>query len=147
MYKMNLIYPYRSGSFLVIYITSDAMRRHCVIALLTFIMIFIVIVIWWPTKKKGSVQNWNQNENVVVISMGIIMACKYQNNIFHPLTVQCICCLYAVYLLFSYSQWGRIVLQVQWNLSITTTFKMQFITCDLFSNAFKWRLKEPIYTC
>ena len=27
-------------------------------------------------------------------------------------------------------------LQVQWNLSVTTTSMMKFITCDLFSNVF-----------
>ena len=36
---------------------------------------------------------------------------------------------------------------IQWNLSITTNSKIKFITCDLFSNVFWWRLKEPIYTC
>ena len=36
---------------------------------------------------------------------------------------------------------------IQWNLSITNTSKIKFITCDLFSNVFWWRLKEPIYTC
>ena len=38
-------------------------------------------------------------------------------------------------------------IQVQWNLSVTTTFIIKFITCDLFSNVFKWRLKVPIYSC
>ena len=25
--------------------------------------------------------------------------------------------------------------------------KIYFITCDLFSNVFRWRLKIPIYSC
>ena len=28
------------------------------------------------------------------------------------------------------------VIMIQWNLSITTTFIIKFITCDLFSNVF-----------
>ena len=36
---------------------------------------------------------------------------------------------------------------VQWNLSVTTTSIIKSITCYLFSNMFKWRLKIPIYTC
>ena len=36
--------------------------------------------------------------------------------------------------------------QVQWNLSVTTTSLMKFITCDSFSNVFYWRLKVPIYS-
>ena len=35
---------------------------------------------------------------------------------------------------------------VQWNLSVTTTFMITFIACDLFSNVFQWRLKVPIYS-
>ena len=38
-------------------------------------------------------------------------------------------------------------LVVQWNLSVTTTFMITFIACDLFSNVFQWRLKVPIYSC
>ena len=37
--------------------------------------------------------------------------------------------------------------KLQWNMSITTTSKIKFITCDLFSNVFWWRLNEPILTC
>ena len=36
---------------------------------------------------------------------------------------------------------------LQWNLSVTTTFILKFITCDLFSNVFYWRLVVPIYSC
>ena len=33
--------------------------------------------------------------------------------------------------------WAAVlVIYVQWNLSITTTSKIKFITCDLFSNVF-----------
>ena len=30
----------------------------------------------------------------------------------------------------------ELYLMIQWNLSITTTFIIRFITCDLFSNVF-----------
>ena len=36
---------------------------------------------------------------------------------------------------------------VQWNLSVTITSIIKFITNDIFSNVFKWRLKVPIYSC
>ena len=36
---------------------------------------------------------------------------------------------------------------VQWNLSVTTTSIIKFITCDLFSNVFLWWLKVPIFSC
>ena len=36
---------------------------------------------------------------------------------------------------------------IQWNLSATTTSIIKCITCDLFSNVFKWRLKVTIYSC
>ena len=39
------------------------------------------------------------------------------------------------------------VMLLQCNLSVTTTSIMKFITCDLFSNVFWWRLKVPIYSC
>ena len=38
-------------------------------------------------------------------------------------------------------------LPIQGNLSVTTTSIIKFITCDLFSNVFLWRLKVPIYSC
>ena len=37
--------------------------------------------------------------------------------------------------------------QIQWNLFVTTISKIKVITCDLFSNVFEWRLKEPSYSC
>ena len=37
-------------------------------------------------------------------------------------------------------------MRIQWNLSVTTTFIIKFITCDLFSNVFNWRLMVPIYS-
>ena len=37
--------------------------------------------------------------------------------------------------------------EVQWNLSVTTTSMIRFLTCDQFSNVFYWRLKVPIYSC
>ena len=37
--------------------------------------------------------------------------------------------------------------QLQWNLSETTTSMIQFITCDLFSIVFNWKLNVPIYSC
>ena len=37
-------------------------------------------------------------------------------------------------------------MRIQWNLSVTTTFIIKFITCDLFSNVFNWRLMLPIYS-
>ena len=36
--------------------------------------------------------------------------------------------------------------QPQWNLSVTTTSIIKYITCDLFSNVFQWRLKVSIYS-
>ena len=36
---------------------------------------------------------------------------------------------------------------IQWNLSVTTTSIIKFITCDLFSNVFKWWLNVPTYAC
>ena len=45
-------------------------------------------------------------------------------------------------------QWKSYLLYVikEWNLSVTTTSIIKFITCDLFSNVFQWRLKVPIYS-
>ena len=37
--------------------------------------------------------------------------------------------------------------QIQWNLSVTTTSIIIFTTCNLFSNVFQWRPKVPIYPC
>ena len=37
-------------------------------------------------------------------------------------------------------------MEIQWNLSVTTTSIINFITPDLFSNVFLWRLKVPIYS-
>ena len=31
---------------------------------------------------------------------------------------------------------GTTDMEIQWNLSVTTTFMIKFITCDLFSNVF-----------
>ena len=36
---------------------------------------------------------------------------------------------------------------IQLNLSVTTTSLIKFITCDLFSDVFEWRLEVPIYSC
>ena len=36
---------------------------------------------------------------------------------------------------------------IQWNLSVTTNSIIKFITRDLVSNVFSWRLKLTIYTC
>ena len=36
----------------------------------------------------------------------------------------------------SRGNWNVSTQEIQWNLSITTTFKIKFITCDLFSNVF-----------
>ena len=36
---------------------------------------------------------------------------------------------------------------MQWNLSVTTTSTIRFITCDLFSSVFEWILKVSIYSC
>ena len=40
-----------------------------------------------------------------------------------------------------YLEIRSVILHVQWNLSVTTTSKIKFITCDLFSNGFNedWR--------
>ena len=38
-------------------------------------------------------------------------------------------------------------IQLQWNLSVTTPSIIKFITCDLCSNVFQWRLKAPVYSC
>ena len=43
-----------------------------------------------------------------------------------------------------YFQYNR--QSVQWNLSVTTTSIIKFISCDLFSNVFKWRPEVPIYS-
>ena len=37
-------------------------------------------------------------------------------------------------------------MRIQWNLSVTTTFIIKFITNELFSNVFNWRLMLPIYS-
>ena len=37
--------------------------------------------------------------------------------------------------------------KLQWNLSVTTTSIMKFITCELFSNVFNWIFKVSIYCC
>ena len=38
-------------------------------------------------------------------------------------------------------------LLIQWNLSVTTSSMIKFITCDLFGNVFQWWLKVPFYSC
>ena len=41
--------------------------------------------------------------------------------------------------------WVILETLIQWNLSVTTTSMIKFITCDLFSNVFQWRLNVLIY--
>ena len=37
------------------------------------------------------------------------------------------------------------LLLVQWNLSVTTTSIIKYITCDLFSNVFNRKYKDYVY--
>ena len=36
---------------------------------------------------------------------------------------------------------------IQWNLSVTTTSIIKFITCDLINIVLNWRQRVPIYSC
>ena len=38
-------------------------------------------------------------------------------------------------------------IKLQWSLFVTTTSMIKSITCDLFSNVFKWKLKVTIHSC
>ena len=42
---------------------------------------------------------------------------------------------------------STLAMGLQWNLSVTTTPVIKFITSDLFSNVLYWWLKVPIYSC
>ena len=76
---------------------------------------------------------WNQLSNL--ISQGHVLVLYWRCNLVH-----CSLNAYSTPLFLSRTT-------VQWNLSVTTTSFIRFITCNLFSNVFYWRLKVPIYSC
>ena len=103
----------------------------------TFLLSLLHLIMWVGNAI------WHQYLERLQIVQIFSLCCSLANAVF--IVIGIILISKSPVLLFLNVYWVHISLQ--WNLSTKTTFIITYITCDLFSSVFKWRLKVPIYSC